>query len=81
MGNIKKVKLNYSGVRRLLKSDEMLQICKDHAYSAQSKLGEGYEVNYRTASTRVYAQVNAVSSKAKKENNEKNTIIKAVLSS
>lgn len=81
MGSIKKVKLNYKGVGRLLKSDEVLQVCKDHAYSAQSKLGEGYEVDYQTAPSRVYARVKAKTSEAIRENRKHNTIIKAVLSS
>lgn len=76
-----KVVLNSVGVRNLLKSQEMLQICKDHAYSAQSKLGDGYEVTYRTGKKRVNAEIAAVSSEARRENSKNNTILKAVTSS
>ncbi len=81
MGSIKKVKLNYKSVGRLLKSDEVLQVCKDHAYSAQSKLGEGYEVTFQTAPSRALARVEAKSPEAIQKNRKHNTIIKAVLSS
>lgn len=77
MGNVKIV-LNRSGVKKLLKSDEMMQICKEHAYGAQSKLGEGYEVTSHVGVNRVNASVSAESYKAKKENLENNTILKAL---
>lgn len=76
-----KVKLNRAGVRSLLRSNEMLQICKDHAYAAQSQLGEGYEVSYMVGKNRCNAEVAAVSRRAKKENLKSNTILKAVQSS
>lgn len=75
---IKKVTLNSNGVRMLLKSDEAMQICKDYAYKAQAKLGEGYNVTYRTGRYRANAEVAAVSEKAIRENRKKNSILKAV---
>ena len=74
-----KVTLNRSGVRQLLRSDEMMQVCKDYAYSAQSRLGPGYEVTYMTGKNRVNAEVAAVSNEAIRENRETNTILKAVI--
>ena len=73
-----KVKLNKRGVRSILQSQEMMQICKDHAYSAKSKLGDGYEVTYRKGKTRVNASIAAMSDRAKKENAKGNTILKAL---
>lgn len=73
-----KIKLNRAGVRSLLRSPEMMQICKDHAYAAQSRLGEGYEVTYRTGNNRVNAEVAAVSTASRRENRKHNTILKAV---
>lgn len=81
MAETLKIKLNRAGVRALLKSDEMLDICKDHAYRAQSKLGDGYEVTYRKGKNRVNASVGAITPKARRENSKHNTIIKAVGSS
>lgn len=73
-----KVKLNRPGVRSLLKSAEIMQVCKDHAYATQSALGDGYEVTYRAGKNRANAEVAAVSKKARKENRKHNTILKAL---
>lgn len=73
-----KVVLNKSAVRALLKSEEMMQICKDHAYSAKSKLGEGYSVSCKVGKNRVNASVGAVTPEARRENSKHNTILKAV---
>ena len=78
MGNVE-FKLNREGVRELLKSQEMMNICSDYANNAQGRLGEGYEVTTMTGKNRVNAEVRAVSYKARKENNRDNTILKAVL--
>ena len=72
------IKLNRSGVRELLRSDEMLQICKDYAYSAQAKLGDGYEVTYMKGKNRANAEVAAVTWKAKVANWRNNLILKAL---
>ena len=73
-----KIKLNREGVRQMLQSQEMLAICKEHAYAAQSKLGEGYEVTYRQGKNRVNAEIAAVSGKAVRENQKRNTKLKAL---
>ena len=70
-----KFKLNRKGVRQLLRSEECMQMCKKYAYSVQSRLGDGYEVTYRTGKNRVNAEVAAVSNKALLENLRSNTII------
>ena len=77
MGNIK-VELNSEGVRDLMKSAEMMSICKEYANSALGRLGGGYEVNTYNGQTRCNAEVAAVSFKAKRENLKNNSIIKAV---
>ena len=76
-----KVKLNREGVKALLKSEEMQSICKRYADDALSKLGGGYEVSTMVGKNRCNAEVAAVTYKAKKENMENNTILKAVQSS
>lgn len=77
MSNVK-ITLNREGVRQLLQSAEMMKICQDHASSAASMLGAGYEVTSRTGKNRVNAEVAAVSAAAKRENMKNNTILKAV---
>lgn len=73
-----KVKLNRGEVRKLLRSQEMMNICTEFAYSAQSRLGEGYEVSYRIGKNRVNAEVAAVSQEARQENSDNNSIMKAL---
>ena len=77
MGNLKVV-LNRAGVRKLLKSQEMLNICTERAYGAKNRLGDGYEVTYRTGKNRVNASIAAVTPDAINENNSNNSILKAL---
>lgn len=73
-----KVVLNRSGVRELLRSDEMKAICEEHANRALGQLGDGYAVTSMTGKTRVNASIYAESAEAKRENMENNTILKAL---
>jgi hypothetical protein len=73
--------LNREGVRDLLRSKEMMNVCQEYANNALGKLGDGYEVTTHTGTNRVNAQVAAVTYAAKKENLSDNTIIKAVFGS
>lgn len=70
--------LNKAGVKELLQSAEMMSICKQYADSAQSRLGEGYEVTTHTGKTRVNAQIEATTYQARKDNAKNNTILKAI---
>ena len=70
--------LNQSGVRELLKSQEMMDICQKYANNALARLGDGYEVTTHTGKNRVNAEVAAQSFAAKRENLKSNTILKAV---
>lgn len=78
MGNIE-FKLNKAGVRELLQSQEMMNICKGYADNAVARLGEGYETSTMVGKNRVNAEVKATTYKARKENNQNNTILKAVM--
>lgn len=78
MSNLLKLTLDRAGVRKLMKSPEMLELCKEIAFDAQSKLGEGYAVTYRTGKTRVNASIVAKTYQAQRENLEENTILKAL---
>lgn len=73
-----KFELNRAGVRELLRSEQMKNICKEYADKAKARLGEGYEVTTYTGKNRVNASVKAVSSEAIAENLKDNTILKAV---
>lgn len=78
MANKVKFQLNPEGVRQLLTSPEMMAICKEYADNAASSLGSGYEVSTHTGAKRVNAEVAAVTFKARKDNSENNTILKAI---
>ncbi len=78
MSNRVKFQLNSEGVRQLLSSPEMKAVCKEYADRAASSLGSGYEVTTHTGRKRVNAEVAAVSYRAKKENSENNSILKAL---
>ena len=77
MANVR-VTLNRAGVREVLRSEEMKTVCEDHATAALSRLGPGYEVTVMTGKNRVNAEIKAVSYKAKKDNMENNSILKAL---
>ena len=76
-----RVELNREGVRELLRSQEMMNICSEYANNALNKLGDGYEVTTHTGSNRVNAEVAAVTYAAKSENLKNNSIVKAVFGS
>lgn len=77
MANVE-IKLNSSGVRELLRSQEMKAVCEEHANNALGRLGPGYTVTTITGKTRVNASIFAESYEAKKDNMENNTILKAL---
>lgn len=70
--------LNSAGVRSLLKSSEVMAVCKEHADATRSNLGDGYTVTTRTGKTRVNAEVAAYTQKARQECFENNSILKAL---
>ena len=77
MGKVK-FKLNTSGVRAILQSDEMMSICKEYADGIQARAGEGYETDTFVGKNRVNASVFTATPEAMKDNLENNTLLKAV---
>jgi len=71
-------KLNKAGVRTLMKSEEMQAILKGIADNALNSLGEGYKSDSHVGKNRANAMVYADTYKAKKDNLENNSILKAV---
>lgn len=72
------IELNTEGVRALLQSEEMMEICKGLANAAQRRCGDGYEVTTMVGRNRVNAQIEAVSKKAIKDNAKNNTILRSL---
>lgn len=75
-----KFELNKEGVRELLKSPEMMSICEGYAEKAKSQLGEGYTVSKYDGKNRVNVSIKANTYKARRDNANNNTILKAVFS-
>ena len=73
-----KFELNRSGVRALLRSDEMKTMLNAKADAAAKACGDGYEAGSYVMPTRAVARVSAVSVQAKQENLGNNTILKAL---
>lgn len=73
-----KFKLNSDGVRRLLKSDEMMKLIKEKADATANACGEGYVSSTYTGKTRVNASIYAETFEAKRDNLKNNTILKAL---
>ena len=73
-----KFELNKSGVRDLLRSNEMMSVCVDYANKVQGRAGDGYEVSTYVGANRVNASVSAATYEARKDNHENNTLLKAL---
>lgn len=70
--------LNRSGVRNLLKSDEMATVCSRYAKDIAMRAGEGYTSDVYVGRSRVNAGVKADSIRAKRDNIKNNTLLKAM---
>ena len=76
-----KFELNRAGVRELLKSAEMQQICMQHANATlQTALGssDGYVAEPRNYPERSGAAVRADTYEARKDNSDNNTLLKSL---
>lgn len=73
-----KFKLNRSGVAELMRSSAMQTVLKEHATSVRNRCGDGYTQDIYVGKNRANAMVSAETYKAKKDNLENNTILKAV---
>ena len=73
-----KFRLNRSGVRELLRSDELMAECSKHAKRIQNRCGDGYEMTTHVGKNRVNASVHAKTIKARKDNSKNNTLLKAM---
>lgn len=71
-------KLNSSGVSSLLKSAEMQKVLEKKATDVKNRCGDGYEQDVFVGKNRANAMVRAETTKAKKDNYNNNTLLKAV---
>ena len=73
-----KIQLNSKGVRQMLRSNEMMAICREHADAAAQRCGDGFSVNTHRGKKRVNAEVYAETFRAKRKNQKDNVILKAL---
>lgn len=73
-----KFELNGNGVKELLNSAEMKKILVDEANSIKNKAGSGYEISEYSGKNRPNVSVKAESEKARMDNNQNNTLLKAI---
>ena len=73
-----KIVLRKEEVRGLLLSEGVEQLCKSYADAAVARAGAGYESDTYSGRNRVNASVRAVTFKARKDNMQNNTLLKAI---
>ena len=66
------------GARELMQSDAMVNVLQSYANTAMASLGDGYESSTYVGRNRANVRIEAVTSAAKKENSDNNTLLKAV---
>lgn len=79
MANVK-LELNREGVRELLRSSEMMDICSQLAENVAARAGDGYETSTYVGKNRVNASVKAETFRARYDNLKNNTLLKALKS-
>ena len=73
------IELNQAAIRQqLLKSPEILEICRNHAEEIAERCGDGYDTTAYTQPTRIVVKVYADSFSARVDNMKNNTLLKAV---
>lgn len=73
-----KFKLNRSGVAELMRSSAMQAVLQEYATGIRNRCGDGYTQDIYVGKNRANATVSAETYKAKRDNLENNTILKAV---
>lgn len=74
------IKLNEKGIIALLQSKEMQNVLLEQGKSIQSRCGSGYEAESqaRIGKKRAIVRVSTVTDKAKRDNMNNNTLLKAL---
>lgn len=73
-----KFKLDRSGVRALMQSDQMQAVLSEKASQISSRAGVGYRQDTYVGKNRANAMVWADTHQAKRDNMKNNTLLKAV---
>lgn len=73
-----RVEGNWQGIRELLRSPEMMDLCAEYGSRALTQLGDGYSMTEYTGKNRVNVEISADTYLARRENSDNNTILKAL---
>lgn len=73
-----KFELNRAGVKELMQSEKMQKLLNEKATQVRNRCGEGYEQDSYVGKNRAAATVSAVTKKARIDNSDNNTLLKAV---
>lgn len=73
-----KVKLSYSGIGSILRSQEMAECVKAEADRRAAGLGDGYQTDSKSMGTRQIASIFTATAEAAKDNLRNNSLLKAV---
>lgn len=73
-----KVVLDEAGIRQLLRSSELQEVCMEHARAIQQRAGEDYEVGERRYPERNGAAVYPSNANGYYDNLNNNTLLKAM---
>ena len=70
--------LNPDGVRELLQGSEMQDLITSYASDVASIAGDGYEADVIVGKNRVVGHIKAVTKEARQDNEENNTLLRAI---
>lgn len=73
-----KVVLNEAGIRQLLRSSELQEVCMEHARSIQQRAGSNYKLEERSYPERKGAAVYPANAEGYYDNLKHNTLMKAM---
>lgn len=73
-----KFELNSAGVRELLKSEGIMEVCNKHATDIAKRCGAGFATNKYVGKNRVNVSIFPESKSAAKKNYKENILLKAI---
>ena len=73
-----KIELQSNGIRKLMLSEEVIEALEEKARMVKNIAGDGYEISRYSGLTRANVSVYADTKKARQDNIENNTLLKAL---
>lgn len=73
-----KVKLNREGVRSILRSEDVMAVCRGHAISVKNRAGDGFVTDDYVGKNRVNVMVRSGDAESYFKNLRENTLLKAL---